>query len=96
MSACKCVRHLETCAGLQVPKTGLKTKFKNGTVQDLALQVLALSREGLQARGSGEEKFLERLWQIAETGQTGSAMLLAQYENEWGKSVDPIYTELKY
>ena len=81
---------------MQVPRTGLKTKFKNGTVQDLALQVLALSKEGLEARGSGEEKFLARLWQIAESGETGSAKLQAQYTSAWSESVDPIYSTLLY
>lgn len=93
------VEHQESVSGhsgVQVPKTGLKTPFKSGTVQDVALQVLALSKEGLQARGSGEEKFLSQLHQIAESGETGSSKMRHLYETKWGQSVDPVYSQMAF
>lgn len=51
---------------LQVPKTALKTPFRQGTVQDLAKTMLQLSREGLARRGNHEEPFLDPLQDIAD------------------------------
>lgn len=51
---------------LQVPKTALKTPFRQGTVQDLAKTMLQLSRDGLTRRGNHEEPFLEPLQEIAD------------------------------
>lgn len=51
---------------LQVPRYALKTPFKDGTVQDLAKQMLQLSRDGLQRRGNHEESFLDPLQEIAD------------------------------
>ena len=42
----------------QVAKSALSTPFRDGTVQDLAKQMLHLSRCGLQRRGLQEEGFL--------------------------------------
>ena len=53
---------------VQVPKTALKTPFRQGTVQDLAKNMLQLSKNGLSRRGNHEEPFLEPLQEIAEVG----------------------------
>lgn len=53
---------------VQVPKTALKTPFRQGTVQDLAKTMLQLSKNGLSRRGNHEEPFLEPLQEIAEVG----------------------------
>jgi len=53
---------------VQVPKTALKTPFRQGTVQDLAKKMLQLSKNGLSRRGNHEEPFLEPLQEIAEVG----------------------------
>jgi hypothetical protein len=50
---------------LQVPRQGLKTPFRGGTVQDLAKQMLAIARAGLEARGLQEMKYLGELERIA-------------------------------
>lgn len=51
---------------LQVPRTALKTPFRNGTVQDLAKQMVKLATQGLRQRRKGEETFLAPLAEIAE------------------------------
>jgi glutamate--cysteine ligase len=76
----------------EVPRLGLKTPYRNGTLQDLAKDVLKISREGLQRRGREEGKYLNELDIIAESGETQAEMLLKFYEGEWNKSVDPYYS----
>ncbi|DBA66208.1 TPA: Glutamate--cysteine ligase B, chloroplastic [Trebouxia sp. C0005] len=77
----------------QVPKTALKTPFRQGTVQDLAKKMLQLSKNGLSRRGNHEEPFLEPLQEIAESGVTNAERLLEKYHNEWNESVDLIYDD---
>ncbi len=85
-----------------VPRTGLATPFRGGTVRDLALQVLEIARAGLAARaarddiGANEESFLNDLWRIAESGETQASEMLRRYETEWQGSVDPVFTAYAY
>lgn len=79
-----------------MPKTGLQTPFRNGTVQDVAQQVVAYAKEGLQARGHDEVKFLQHLEKIAESGESLASQMLRQYEGEWGQSVLPAYEQMQY
>lgn len=85
-----------------VPQTALGTKFRNGTVQDLARDVLAVSRQGLKARGrmdaygDDESHFLESLEDVAESGRTLAEEFLDKYETEWNGSVDPLFREYAY
>ena len=76
----------------EVPKFGLKTPFREGTVQDLALTVLEISRGGLVRRGREEAKYLNELQEIAVSGETQAERLLHLYKTEWGQSVDPYYS----
>jgi glutamate--cysteine ligase len=77
----------------QVPRLALKTPFRDGTIQDVAKQVLAISRRGLQARGNAEEKFLAPLEAIAESGVTLAEQMLQRYEGGWGGDVSHAYDE---
>ncbi|MGF6226062.1 glutamate--cysteine ligase [Inquilinus ginsengisoli] len=85
-----------------VPRLGLATPFRGGTVRDVALQVLAIARSGLAARaatdaiGGTEEGFLNELQRIADSGETQASEMLRRYETEWGGSVDPIFTAYAY
>ncbi len=76
----------------EVPRLALKTPYRNGTLQDLAKEVLKISRQGLERRGLEEGKYLNELDAIAESGETQAEALLKLYEGEWGKSVDPYYS----
>ncbi|HEX7006996.1 MAG TPA: glutamate--cysteine ligase [Alphaproteobacteria bacterium] len=86
----------------EVPKTALKTRFRRGTVQDIAKEAVALARAGLSRRrrldrsGNDESGFLNELAEIAESGRTPAEALLDAYETRWNKSVDPIFTECAY
>jgi glutamate--cysteine ligase len=86
----------------EVPRHGLKTPFRSGTVQDLARQVVAISRDGLarRARDSGfredETCYLDTLQEIAESGITPAEELLDRYRMRWQGSVDPVFREYAY
>ena len=81
---------------------GLKTPFRNATMQDLAKEVLAIARSGLKARarlnhhGEHEAVFLDDLDEIAASGITPAERLLALYNGPWGGSVEPIFKEAAY
>jgi len=85
-----------------VPKYGLKTPFRNGTVQDLALQMLELSDQGLKARrrhgasGETEQGFLATLWDSARTGETPADRLLKAYEGPWNGDISKVFEEASY
>src|SRR5262249_10920075 len=86
----------------EVPRFGLKTRFRSGTVQDLAQAVLAIARDGLarRARDSGfredETCYLDTLQEIAESGITPAEELLQHYRTRWHGSVDPVFREYAY
>jgi glutamate--cysteine ligase len=77
----------------EVPVHALQTPFRDGTVQDLALEVLSIARGGLKRRGKQEEKFLDQLDNIAQSGQCQADHVLAMYNGEWNHSVDPYFSE---
>lgn len=85
-----------------VPRLGLATPFRGGTVRDVALRVLAIARQGLASRaqtdaiGGTEEGFLNELQRIADSGETQASEMLRRYETEWGGSVDPAFTAYAY
>jgi len=86
----------------EVPRLGLKTPFRGGTVRDLARRVLAIASEGLSARarargfGKDETCFLDPLLEIAESGVTPAEELLRLYHGPWQESVDPVFREFAY
>jgi len=86
----------------EVPRTALKTTFRNNTVCDIAKDVLDIAHSGLHARhrldsvGLDEAHFLKPLFQIAESGMTPAEELLCAYDRRWHKSVDPVFTEYAY
>jgi len=90
--------HLRT----MVPKMALNTPFGEGTLGDVALEVLELAHQGLVRRkcldgvGLDESRFLKPLFQIAESGLTPAEDLLFAYERRWKGSVDPIFREYAY
>ena len=85
-----------------VPKSALHTKFRGGTVQDLALEVLEIAKGGLGRRartdssGQDETVFLNPLFEIAQSGITPAEELLAKFDGEWNGKVDPVFEALTY
>jgi glutamate--cysteine ligase len=86
----------------EVPRQGLKTPFRRGSVRDIAVAVVDLARDGLRRRrrldGSGQDEshFLETLAEIARSGRTPAEELLADYDGRWGRSIEPVFTQEAY
>ena len=85
-----------------VPKYGLQTKFRSGTIQDLAKQALVLAREGLKTRhklnayGETETVFLAELDDIAKTGNSNADKLLNLYKGAWDADITRAYQDCVY
>ena len=86
---------------LDVPKNGLNTKFRDITVLDIAKKLLEISEEGLKKRGnlSSDQKYdetyyLKNIRKNINKGMSPADYLLDKYDNEWNKSIEPIYKEL--
>ncbi|HIP08859.1 MAG TPA: glutamate--cysteine ligase [Rhodospirillales bacterium] len=86
----------------EVPKTALKTRFRNNSVQDIALDILEISKAGLHRRarvdsaGNDETSFLNPLFKIAVSGNSPADNLLAAFDGSWGGSIDPVFSEQSY
>ncbi len=83
-------RELET----NVARRGFQTPFRNESVQQLALWMLRLARQGLQRRGYlnehglDESHYLEPLQEAAASGRTFAEVLLDRFENQWNQDMD--------
>ncbi|MEE2760258.1 MAG: glutamate--cysteine ligase [Pseudomonadota bacterium] len=86
----------------EVPRSALKTPFRGDTLQDLAHEVLFISKAGLARRArfdsqnQDETGFLDPLLEIAETGITPADEILALYDGEWNKDVTLVFEKLAY
>ena len=76
---------------MQAPRTALQTAFRGKTLQPLAQQVVRLATDGLQRRGLGEEKYLQPLQEIADSGTTQAERMLKLYHGPWKQSLEPLY-----
>ncbi|MES2713259.1 MAG: glutamate--cysteine ligase, partial [Pseudomonadota bacterium] len=63
------------------------------TLRDVARDVLAISRDGLRARGLGEEVYLDVLDEVVASGMTQADRWLARYNGEWAGDVSRIFAE---
>ncbi|MDG3442215.1 glutamate--cysteine ligase [Nitrospirillum amazonense] len=85
-----------------VPRLGLDTPFRKGTVLDLARQTVAMSRSGLDNRarlagmGDNESHFLDALQAIVDSGVSPATELLNKFNGEWGGDIDRVYAEYAY
>jgi glutamate--cysteine ligase len=86
----------------EVPKQGLKTPFRGGTLREVAVAVVDIARDGLRRRakrdggGQDESHFLETLAEIAASGRTPADDLLQRYETRWQRRVEPVFKEEAY
>jgi glutamate--cysteine ligase len=68
---------------LESPKTALHTKFRKGTLHDIAKEIFTLSESGLKNRarldasGKDERIYLEPLREIVETGKSPAELILS-------------------
>jgi glutamate--cysteine ligase len=86
----------------EVPKAGLAAMIRGRTVFEIAGQLLALARSGLERRhyldasGRDETRHLEILEDRLDRGTTPAQELLDKFKGPWAGSVDPIYAEQAY
>ena len=85
-----------------VPKHGLQTPFRDKSIRELAIAALAISREGLKARGyqnaygENESVFLQELDQFARTGKSNADLLIDKFNGEWGGDIKKVYEDCVY
>lgn len=83
-------------------RLGLRAVIRGRSLQELAGELLELAHAGLSARhrldaaGDNETGFLAPLQETAESGLSPADRKLLRFENEWGGSVDPVFTGYAY
>jgi glutamate--cysteine ligase len=85
-----------------VPRLALNATIRGRSVQDIARDVLALARQGLEARGAqgckgkSEAAFLDPLDEIAQSGKTAAEHLLDLYNGDWHHDVTRVFRDFAY
>ncbi len=79
----------------EIPRLGLSARLATGTVRDLARITLAIARDGLRARGHGEEAYLDPLDAIVAGAPNQAERWLERYRGEWRGDVTRIFEEAK-
>ncbi len=85
-----------------VPVDGLNAIIAGRRLQDVAIDVLAIARAGLDARavvGPGEKteaKFIDVLDEIAQSGNSAADDLLNLYETQWAGDVKRVYRDFAF
>jgi glutamate--cysteine ligase len=86
----------------RVPEEALQATIRGRTVRELACEVLALSRAGLDRRGSRgckgktEAAFLDVLDAIVDSGRTPAEDLLALYSGPWQGDISRVFRDFAY
>ena len=82
-----------------VPRLGLKAAIGGRSVQEVARDMLALSRAGLARRAHldaqkrDEGIHLDCLDHVVASGRTHAEVLLERFHGVWGGTVDPVFAE---
>jgi glutamate--cysteine ligase len=82
-----------------VPREGLATTWRGGTLRDIAGDVIAIAQDGLRARGrlnaagDDERAYLEPLQAIAAGAPTQAEHWLARYHGAWQGETGRIFQE---
>jgi glutamate--cysteine ligase len=78
---------------MEVPARALAATIRGRTLRDISRDVVAIARDGLKARGLGEEVYLAPLEEIAASGMTQAERWLQRYETAWRGDVTRIFAE---
>ncbi|WP_237215356.1 glutamate--cysteine ligase [Falsiroseomonas oryziterrae] len=78
---------------MEVPRLALKASIRGRRLQDVARDALAIARDGLAARGLGEETYLAPLEEIAASGLTQAERWLQRFDRAWGRDASRIFAE---
>ena len=87
---------------LDAARLGLKANVAGRSVQDIAIDMLAIAREGLKRRArlnasfTDETGYLAELEEIAGTGITPAERWLELYNGPWQGRIAPIYEAAAY
>ncbi|MDC9700919.1 MAG: glutamate--cysteine ligase [Alphaproteobacteria bacterium] len=85
-----------------VPRLGLATPFRGSLLQEIAMSVVTLAREGLSRRSYLNERnedetiFLECLEQTARSGQTPANILLNRFFGSWNQDITHVFKDKSY
>ncbi|MBX2804627.1 MAG: glutamate--cysteine ligase [Hyphomicrobiales bacterium] len=85
-----------------VPRSGLNTPLRDGTILTVAREVLKIAEAGLKNRavlnsgGENETIFLESLEEVLAVKKTPAELLLSKYENEWQGNINKIFNAEAY
>lgn len=80
-----------------VPRLGLKTPFRGGTLRDVGRDMVGLALGGLQRRarldrnGADERNALQLLVQVVEEGRSPADRLLADFAGPWHGDIDKVF-----
>ena len=83
-------------------KNGLKASVGKRTVQDIALEILAIAERGLKRRGalgkvsSDETEYLIPLWTIARSGETMGEYTARMWEADLNRNAHFLYEQCAY
>ena len=87
---------------LDAARIGLKAEIAGRSLQDVARDFIAISKEGLKNRGElsgglvNETGYLAPLEEIADSGLTPADRLLERYHGDWNGDVMKVYDEFFY
>ncbi|MEF2073371.1 glutamate--cysteine ligase [Consotaella aegiceratis] len=86
----------------EVPRSGFRAPFRDGTVLELARATVKLARRGLLARdrrneeGHDESVFLAPLEEVVARGTTSAEELVRLYDEQWDRSMARLFQHLAY
>ncbi len=86
----------------EVPSRGLDACIAGRSLQDIAIDVLAICRKGLEVRNvqgpaeQTEAKFLDVLDEIAQSSRSNADELLLLYEGSWNGDVTRVYRDFAF
>tara|TARA_Y100001935_G_C17194522_1_gene451821 strand:- start:179 stop:955 length:777 start_codon:yes stop_codon:yes gene_type:complete len=83
-----------------VPKKGLQTPFKDGSILDVAQKLFEISKQGLHARNIldsnknyNETYYLKDLERNLASGKSPADILIQKYNTQWKQNINKIYSE---
>ncbi len=82
----------------EVPRTAIKTKFRDGSVADIARLVVDLAGDGLRRRkqlagGKDETMYLAPLIETLDLGKTQAERWIDKFNGAWGCDLSRIFNE---
>lgn len=86
----------------EVPALGLKTKFRDTPLLEIARETVKISQLGLKNRnqlnqhGADETQFLAPLEEVLARGYSEAEKMLKAYETQWDQTIDPVFKEYAY